>query len=129
MGADISATRSAREVIELYNYELWNQQRYDLADELVADEWVRHDVGSVRTITRAEAKQRVVDTWAGVDRLHFDLLHVICEGELCTIVYECHITPKGGGDTSVISSIEVYRVVDGRICEAWNASHIPGSWQ
>ena len=121
--------KTAREVVELYNYELWNKQRYELADELISETWLRHEIGSVTTLTRAEAKQRVIDRWSIADRLEFRLLHTITEGELVTIIYEAHVMPKGGGDEIVASSIEVYRVVDGQICEVWNPARTLGSWQ
>lgn len=38
--------RTAREVVELYNLELWNNRRYDLADEIIADTMIRHEVGN-----------------------------------------------------------------------------------
>ena len=31
------AVRTAREVVELYNLELWNNRQFELADELIAD--------------------------------------------------------------------------------------------
>jgi predicted SnoaL-like aldol condensation-catalyzing enzyme len=120
--------RSPREVVELYNHELWNKRRYELAEELIAETVVRHEVGAVRTLTFDQARQRVVDTWNKVRHLEFTLLKVIADEELVSIVYECHTTPMQGRET-VTSSIEVYRVVDGRICEVWNVAYAPGSWR
>jgi len=119
--------QSAREVVELYNYELWNKQRHELADELLADTVIRHEIGAVKTLTKAEAAKRVADTWSMVDRLEFVLLHVVADDELVSIVYECVAT--AGGETTVTSSIEVYRVVDGRIRDVWNVATTPGRWQ
>lgn len=119
--------RSPREVVEAYNLELWNLRRYDLAPDLIADEVVRHDVGCVRTLTRAESLQRVVDAWEQVDQLCVSLLQVVAEGELVCIVYGCRMLPKGR-DEVVLGSVEVFRVVDGQICEVWNAAHSTGSW-
>ena len=119
--------RSPREVIELYNYELWNKKRFELADELIGDTVVRHDIGSSHTLTHEEACQRVFDSWARVDGMEFVLHQVVAEGERVCIVYECVIT-RGDQQFST-SSIEIYRVVDGRICEVWNAAHTAGSWE
>jgi len=79
-------------------------------------------------LTHDEAAQRVVNTWSGVKRLEFVLVHLIAEGELVSIVYECHIELLDGRST-VSSSMEVYRVVDGRICEVWNVGHAEGAWR
>jgi hypothetical protein len=38
-------TRTAREVVELYNLAVWNKRDFDLAEELMGDTVIRHDVG------------------------------------------------------------------------------------
>ncbi|MCM3882157.1 nuclear transport factor 2 family protein [Frankia sp. R82] len=121
--------RSPREVVELYNYELWNNQRYELAAELIGETVVRHEIGGVRTISHAEAVARVVDTWAMVKHLTFVLLQVIADGDRVCIVYECHAERAAGEPVSVTSSMEIFRVVDGRIREVWNMAYTKGRWQ
>jgi len=56
-------TRSAREVVELYNLVVWNERDFALAEELTGDTVVRHEVGEANTLTREEAVQRIVDMW------------------------------------------------------------------
>jgi hypothetical protein len=45
-------TRTAREVVELYNLSVWNDRDFDLALELVADAVIRLEVGSGHALTR-----------------------------------------------------------------------------
>ncbi|MGE4428754.1 MAG: nuclear transport factor 2 family protein [Solirubrobacteraceae bacterium] len=126
-GAPAGLPASPRAVVERYNLELWNQRRFALADELLADEMVRHEPGRRTVLTRAQARRRVEDLWASVEHVEFRLLHTITEGELCTIVYQADIVlPDGTAD--VIGSIEVFRVVDGRIVEVWNNAHEHAAW-
>jgi hypothetical protein len=42
-------TRSAREVVELYNLVVWNERDFALAEELMGDTVVRHEVGEAPT--------------------------------------------------------------------------------
>jgi predicted SnoaL-like aldol condensation-catalyzing enzyme len=123
-------TRTAREVVELYNFVVWNERDFALADELMGDTVIRHDVGEVRTLTHEEAVQRVVETWELFDKLRFDLNLVVSgeDGEHVAIVYESPMTTKDGSETT-ISSMEVFRVVDGRITEVWNCGYKQGIWQ
>ncbi len=123
-------TRTAREVVQLYNFAVWNERNVELADELLADSVIRHDVGEVVTLTRQQARQRVEDIWAMFDKLHFDLNVVIAgdDGEHVAIVYQSTMTTKGGHDTA-IGSIEVFRVVDGRITEVYNCGYKQGYWK
>ncbi|HEY5845144.1 MAG TPA: ester cyclase [Mycobacterium sp.] len=123
-----TAVRTAREVVELYNLELWNNRKFDLADELIADTMIRHEVGESQTLTREQALKRVTDTWAEFDHIQFDLNIVVAsaEGEHVTIVYDS-VLSKGENDVRV-ASIEVFRVVDGKIVEVWNCGYKLGVW-
>ncbi len=121
-------TRTAREVVEAYNLELWNKQRLELADEIIADTMIRHEVGESHTLTRADALKRVTDTWAQMDSLRFDLNIVIDggDGEHVAMVWDSTMA-KDDNEVKV-ASIEVFRVVDGQIVEVWNCGYKLGVW-
>ncbi|MEZ0342727.1 nuclear transport factor 2 family protein [Mycobacterium sp. pV006] len=122
-------SRSAREVVELYNLVVWNERNFDLADELMGDTVVRHDVGEATTLTHEQAVARIVDHWAMFDTIRFDLKLVVAgdDGEHVVIVYESPMTLKDG-TSMTISSMEVFRVIDGRITEVWNCGYKQGVW-
>lgn len=124
-----AATRTAREVVELYNLVVWNERDLELAGELFADNVIRHEVGEAHTLTRAQAVQRVADVWQLFDRLRFDLNVVVAgdDGERVAIVYDSTMTTKDGTETHV-ASIEVFRVVAGKITEVWNCGYKQGVW-
>ena len=125
----MTATRTAREVVELYNLVVWNEHNIDLAEKLLADTVIRHEVGEAHTLTHSQAVQRVADMWRLVDSLHFDLNIVVAgdDGEHVAIVYDSTMISKDGTETNV-ASIEVFRVVDGRIAEVWNCGYQQGVW-
>ena len=123
-------TRTAREVVELYNLVVWNERNFDLADELMGDTVIRHEVGEAQTLSHEQAVQRVVDNWAMFDKLRFDLNLVVAgdDGEHVAIVYQSPMELKDGTKTSV-GSVEIFRVVEGRITEVWNCGYKQGVWQ
>jgi predicted SnoaL-like aldol condensation-catalyzing enzyme len=125
----MGVTWTAREVVEQYNLVVWNERNLALADELFADTVIRHEVGAAHTLTREQAVKRVEDTWALFDKLHFELNMVIAgdDGEHVAIVYDSTMTTKDG-TTVPIGSIEVFRVVDGKITEVWNCGYKQGIW-
>ncbi len=125
----MASTRTAREVVELYNLVVWNERNFGLAGELFADTVIRHGVGEAHTLTREQAVQRVVDTWAMFDALRFELNVVVAgdDGEHVTIVYDSTMTTTDGTHAR-IASIEVFRVVDGEITEVWNCGYQQGVW-
>ena len=83
-------TRTAREVVELYNLVVWNERNYALADELMGESVIRHEVGEAQTLTHEQAVKRVVDHWEMFDKLRFDLNLVVAgeDGEHVAIVYQ-----------------------------------------
>ena len=123
-------TRSAREVVELYNLVVWNKRDFDLADELMGETVIRHGVGGAHTLTHEEAVNRIVDTWDMFDEIRFDLNLVVAgdDGEHVAIVYQSPMELKDGTKTDV-GSMEIFRVVDGRITEVWNCGYKQGVWQ
>ncbi|WP_349269341.1 hypothetical protein MPNTM1_05029 [Mycolicibacterium parafortuitum] len=122
-------TRSAREVVEQYNLVVWNERDFALADELLGDAVIRHDVGESTTLTHEQAVARVVDHWAMFESIRFDLNLVVAgdDGEHVAIVYQSPMKLKDGTETT-ISSMEIFRVVDGRITEVWNCGYKQGIW-
>lgn len=126
----MSSPRTAREVVEFYNYEVWNKQRFDLAEEVLGDEVIRHGVDEVVTLSRAEAVQRIRDAFTNYSTMHFTLLAVVADadGEHVAIVYQCDLTGLDGSDDH-IASIEVFRVIDGRIVAVYNNAHQRGTWR
>ncbi|MGA8127449.1 MAG: nuclear transport factor 2 family protein, partial [Mycobacterium sp.] len=128
-GTVAASVRSAREVVEAYNLIAWNNRDLALAEELFADDVVRHDVGEARTLTRSQAVQRIVEHWEMFDKVCFDLNVVVAgdDGEHVAIVYGSSMELKDGSRID-IGSLEIFRVVDGRISEVWNCGHKQGVW-
>ena len=122
-------TRSAREVVEQYNLVVWNERDFALADQLLGDTVIRHDVGESTTLPHEQAVARVVDHWAMFESIRFDLNLVVAgdDGEHVAIVYQSPMRLKDGTETT-ISSMEIFRVVDGRITEVWNCGYKQGIW-
>jgi len=123
-------TRTAREVVEAYNLVVWNERDFELADELMGDTVIRHEVGEAITLTHDQAVQRIVDHWAMFDTIRFDLRLVVAgdDGEHVAIVYQSPMELKDGTKTDV-GSMEIFRVVDGRITEVWNCGYKQGVWE
>jgi predicted SnoaL-like aldol condensation-catalyzing enzyme len=122
-------TRTAREVVELYNLVAWNKRDFALAEELLGDTVTRHEVGEAQVLTHEEAVARVVDHWGMFETIRFDLNLVVAgdDGEHVAVVYQSPMTLKDG--TSVnIGSMEIFRVVGGRITEVWNCGYKQGVW-
>ena len=65
------------------------------------------------------------------ETIRFDLNLVVAgdDGEHVAIVYQSPMTLKDGTETTV-GSMEIFRVVDGRIIEVWNCGYKQGvAWR
>ena len=87
------------------------------------------DVDEVKVLTHAEAVSRVVDHWAMFEHIRFDLNLVVAgdDGEHVAIVYQSPMKLKDGTETTV-GSMEIFRVIGGRITEVWNCGYKQGVW-
>ena len=124
-----TSVRTAREVVELYNLVVWNKRDFALAEELIGDTLTRHEVGEALLLTHEEAVNRIIDHWAMFKTIRFDLNLVVAgdDGEHVAIVYQSPMTLKDG--TSVdVGSMEIFRVVAGKITEVWNCGYKQGVW-
>ena len=126
---DFNARRTAREVVELYNLVVWNERDFALAEELIGDTVTRHEVGEATLLTHEEAVSRIIDHRAMFDAIRFDLNLVVAgdDGEHVAIVYQSPMTLKDG-TTVDIGSMEIFRVVAGKITEVWNCGYKQGVW-
>jgi predicted SnoaL-like aldol condensation-catalyzing enzyme len=122
-------SRTAREVVELYNLVVWNEREFALADELIGDTVTRHEVGEAILLTHEEAVNRIIDHCAIFEAIRFDLNLVVAgdDGEHVAIVYQSPMTLKDGTEVD-IGSMEIFRVVAGRITEVWNCGYKQGVW-
>ncbi len=122
-------THTAREVVELYNLVVWNKRDFELAEELIGDTVTRHEVGDATLLTHEEAVNRIIDHWAMFEAIRFDLNLVVAgdDGEHVAIVYQSPMTLKDGTNIEV-GSMEIFRVVEGKITEVWNCGYEQGVW-
>src|SRR3984957_15182552 len=123
------STRTAREVVELYNLVVWNKRDFALAEELIGHTVTRHEVGEATVLTHEQAVSRIIDHWAMFETIRFDLNLVVAgdDGEHVAIVYQSPMKPQDGAELE-IGSMEIFRVVAGKITEVWNCGYKQGVW-
>ncbi|MBI2963105.1 MAG: ester cyclase [Deltaproteobacteria bacterium] len=125
-------TRSdPRTVVMRYNDEVWNAGRAELIREIVADPLRRHHPGGTQTFSHDDMIRRVGEYRRRDPSFRVVARRLLCDGPFVTLIWD--FFSRGEGEDVVLSSIEVFRVVDGRITEVWNPNAIaeqypPGPW-
>lgn len=116
-------TRTALEVVTLYNLEIWNKGRLDLVPELCADPMIRYDANSVTSVGIDEQIARIRHNFEEL-RPTFDPVVLAGGDEFVTLVWNV----TGRDPDWKWCGIEVFRVVGGKIVEVWNGPYVDGRW-
>ena len=123
-------TRTAREVVELYNLVVWNKRDFALAEELMGETVIRHDVGEATTLTHEQA---VAAHRGPLGDVRHDPLRSEPRGRRRRRRTRGDRLPVAddaeGRHQDDVGSMEIFRVVDGRITEVWNCGYKQGVWQ
>jgi SnoaL-like domain len=119
---------STREVVERYGRDLYRARNLDLVPELLADPMVRHEAGGeTKVLTAAECKTRIGGLFEAYRSLEFDVVQLIVDGEFASWTFNGTLTAHDG-TKEVVSGIEVFHVVDGKITEVWNLPTVLRAW-
>ncbi len=109
--------------LQRYTDDVYHARDAEAARRYIADPCLRHEHGELVTLGLDANLDRIGDFLARFPDARFEN-RVLVEGAdgLVTTCYDIHM----GGQ--VVSGIEVFRVVDGRITETWNSAPAPGAW-
>ncbi|MCF7548664.1 nuclear transport factor 2 family protein [Pseudonocardia sp. WMMC193] len=116
-------TASPVAVVRRYLDEIYHEGLVDVVREICADPVVRHDPGSIRTLTHREQMDRIRadlpqwNPWFEAAVLAGDDTHAV-------LVWNA----TGRTAERTLSGIEVFRVVDGRITDVWNTPYSTEHW-
>jgi predicted SnoaL-like aldol condensation-catalyzing enzyme len=108
--------------LDRYADEVYGARDAQAARRFIADPCLRHECGSLVAMSIDDNVARIADFLRGVDQFDVTNACFVEAGEFATSCYD--ITTS----TGVISGIEVFRVVDGLIVEAWNSVPAHGPW-
>lgn len=115
-------------VLRRYEHELYNARDLSLVPELLAEPMRRHYAGGkVTTMTNADCAARIGGFFEQYRELCFRTVHLLVQGPTASWTYELAMT-SNDGETTTISSIEVFEVHDGKITDVWNAEYSTGPW-
>lgn len=112
-------------IVQRYWDGLWNRRDLTVIDELIAEPYVRHSSAGTRSLTRAQFKREVRESW--------QLLHdpsttvddqVTAEDRVWTRATTTGLN-LDTGQTSVVTWLVVHRLAEGQIAESWSAT-LPG---
>jgi predicted ester cyclase len=132
-----SAEENNKAVVRRFNEEVYNQGNMDVADELLAPNFVSRDTLTGEEASREDLKQAIAEQASTSSDLYFSIEEQIAEGDKVvtrTIGSGTHdleeyegLAPSGARIT--IENIDIYRVVEGKIVEERGVSDSSPWWQ
>jgi predicted SnoaL-like aldol condensation-catalyzing enzyme len=106
------STEENKAIVRRWSAELFNQGHLEVADEIVAPTYRRHDPGDPFVVEGPEDLKRLVSMLrAHVPDLHISVEDVIAEGDKVVTRYT--------GAQGTLSGIQIFYLVDGKIVESW----------
>jgi steroid delta-isomerase-like uncharacterized protein len=116
-----------KQIARRWSEELWSQGRLEVADEIVAPDYVRHDPGDPIPAPGPAGVKRLVQTIRGyTPDLQITINDLIAEGDRVVTRYTTRGTDTGGfmgrpptGRVTQITGMQFFRLRDGKIVESW----------
>lgn len=121
------STLTPRRVVELYNDDLWTYKKRELITQLLANPLRRHHPGGTQIFTHDDMTKRFDDYHKKFAKISGIGRHYVCEGPYVTLIWDFRMEDASGA-AKTISSIEIFKVVDGKITDVWNPNNVAESY-
>jgi hypothetical protein len=125
--ANVMSTLTPRRVVELYNDDVWTHKKRELITQLLANPLRRHHPGGTQVFTHDDMLRRYDDYHEKFAKIEGLGRHFICEGPYVSLLWDFRMVERSG-TAKTISSIEIFKVVDGKITDVWNPNDIAESY-
>jgi len=121
------STEDSKALAQRWLEEVWNKGDLSLIDELIAPNYILHDPTRPGLRGRAGIKESIAMFRTAFPDLHFTIEDQVAEREKIVTRYTVqgtHLGPLMGipatGKQGIITGIDIYRITDGQIEEAWS---------
>jgi predicted ester cyclase len=135
--APVSSEENNKALVRRFFEEAINQGNLDVADELLAPDFVDHDVIPGKVADIEDVKRNVAELQGSFSDYHFSIEEEVAEGDKVvtrTIFNSTHdqeeyrgVIPSGARIT--METVTIHRVIEGKIVEARHTANTAGFWQ
>jgi steroid delta-isomerase-like uncharacterized protein len=108
--------------------EVWSGGNLAVADEVFAEDYVRHDLRPSAALPGPEGQKRIAEDFrAAFPDLRFEVEIVVAEDELVAARWTASGTHRGrwgaiepSGRRATFSGVNIFRFENGKVVELWN---------
>ena len=133
----MSSEENNKALVRRFFEEVANQGNLDVADELLAPDFVDYDVIPEKVADIEDVKRNIAELQASFSDYHFSIEEQVAEGDKVvtrTIFNSTHdqeeyrgVIPSGARIT--METVTIHRVIEGKIVEARHTANTAGFWQ
>jgi steroid delta-isomerase-like uncharacterized protein len=122
------AAEGKKELVRRFYEEVWRRGNVDVADEVFARDYVRHDLRATQAAPGPEGQKQIARAFrTAFPDLTFDIELLIAEGDYVAARWTAsgtHTGPWGNveptGRSVTFSGVNIFRFEDGQVAEIWN---------
>ena len=115
-------------LIRRFYEEVWNRGHLEVADEVFAEDYVRHDLRPTQALPGPAGQKKVAaDFRAAFPDLLYTIDLLLADGDLVAVRWTMaatHTGPWGGvpatGKRLRYSGVNIFRLAGGKVVEIWN---------
>ena len=120
VGDVMAGEKENLKVIERNNNELWNLQKYEIVNEIVAENYVRHDVTAGQDIRGREAYIENIKTNQALKWVWF-MNPMIATGDYVFARFSGNGIDSATSKPVNLTGLLIFRLKDGKMVEDWLA--------
>jgi predicted SnoaL-like aldol condensation-catalyzing enzyme len=109
--------------VDRYLNEVYVARNAEAARRYIADPCLRHEHGELVVLNLDDNVARIHGFLDQFPNIAFTNRLVVADTDTVAVVADFNL-----GDGQVLSAVEVFKVVDGKITETWNTKPAPGAW-
>jgi hypothetical protein len=99
--------------------QVWHEGQYDLIPTCIGDNYIRHDEGGDRTVTRESYAAEIAKTRQDRPRLRFAVYDHSFQGDRAWFRFTLKWTDSATDETRTRAGMQLYRIEDGKLAETW----------
>jgi predicted ester cyclase len=120
------STEQNKELVLHWKDEIWNKRNLSIINKLYAPDYVGHIVGAPGPVQGPEALKQQVGAYFAAFEVQWATEFLVAEGDK-VVAYDTFGFKHTGtfqgipptGKEATLTSIDIYRIVDGKIVEQW----------
>jgi predicted ester cyclase len=125
-----------KQLVLRWKDEFWRKRNVHIVDELYAPDYVGHIAGTPGPVRGREALNHLLAGYFAAFDGQFPSELVLAEGDLVAIYDKFRLKYTGPfqgisptGKEAIFTSIDIYRMVDGKVMEQWTEADLLGLLQ